>query len=447
MMPANQATPNARLRRQRLRRGWSLQRVADELQKICEQEGRRVGVTASMVGKWERGFKRPSPFYQENLCSLYGMTAEQLGLVDDTGQTAPTWFDENGTLAETLESWRHDVERRAFFRHLSSFAGAAMFAPAIDALGPEQLHERLAQALDRPSRVDQATMRHVETVTDQFRRLDDRIGSRDLLGPVLGHLRFITRLLQGSQPIEVHRRLCVAASQVAQLAGWLSFDANQHTDARAYYDVALKAADEGNDRALGAYVLGCRGVVEIYGGQPETGLQLAQAALSRGRSAVTATTQAWLHRVEALALAALGEADPCSAALHSAEEAISRSSTDEDPAWIYHFNRSQLAGQKGACYVRLHRPQDAREALGEALTTLSPEFVRDRSLHLTHLASAFAQQGEIEEACRRAAQSLEIVVQTGSARELRRLREFRRELEEFSDSRAVKELDAQLLLV
>src|SRR6266545_5494668 len=401
MLPAHRAVPNARLRRQRLRRGWSLQRVADELQKLCEHEGRRVGVTASMVGKWERGFKRPSPFYQEKLCSLYDRSAEELGLV----------------------------------------------AAAVDALGPQELHERLAQALDRPSRVDQATMGHVETVTDQFRRLDDRIGSRDLLGPVLGHLRFITRLLQGSQPTQVHRRLCQAAAQVAQLAGWLSFDANLHADARAYYDVAVKAADEGNDRALSAYVLGCRGVVEIYSGEPETGLQFAQAALYRGTSAVTATTQAWLYRVEALALAALGEADHCSGALDQAERSIERSSADEDPPWIYHFDRSQLAGQKGACYVRLRHPQAAREALGEALTTLGPEFVRDRSLHLTHLASAFAQQGEIEESCRRASQSLDIIVQTGSARELRRLREFRQELDPFADTRAVKDLDAQLLLV
>jgi hypothetical protein len=38
-------------------------------------------------------------------------------------------------------------------------------------------------------------------------------------------------------------------------------------------------------------------------------------------------------------------------------------------------------------------------------------------------------------------------VQTGSARELRRLREFRQELDPFADTRAVKDLDAQLLLV
>ena len=107
-----------------------------------------------MVGKWERGFKRPSPFYQEKLCSLYDLTAEELGLVDASEQASPTWFDDTGTLADTLESWRHDVERRAFFRHLSSFAGAAMVAPAIDALGPQEPYERLAQALDRPSRVD-----------------------------------------------------------------------------------------------------------------------------------------------------------------------------------------------------------------------------------------------------------------------------------------------------
>ncbi|HYT25956.1 MAG TPA: regulator, partial [Actinomycetota bacterium] len=201
------------------------------------------------------------------------------------------------------------------------------------------------------------------------------------------------------------------------------------------------------DRALAAYVLGCMSVVATYGDDGHTGLQLAHEAQSRGKGSVTATTLAWLCRVEALALATLGEAGACTAALDRAETAIAEASPGSDPPWIYHFNRSQLAGQKGACYVRLHRPRDARAALGEALTTLSPDFVRDRSLHLTHLASAYAQQGEIEEACRLAGDSLTNAMRTGSARELQRIHEFRRELEPWNETSAVKGLDAQLLMV
>jgi len=445
MMSAHDAMPNARLRRQRRQRGWSLQRVAEELQKLCELEGRRVGVTASMVGKWERGFKRPSPFYQEKLCALYGLSAEQLGLVDDAEQALPAWSVDRDTLAETLESWRHDVERRAFLRHITSVAGVAALAPALDTAGAEP-HERLARALDRPSRVDHATMEHLETVINECRRLDDRIGSRDLQGPVTGHLQLITSLLQGSQPGPVHRRLCTAAAQVAQLAGWLAFDMNDHKAAKRYYEVALRAAQEAGDRALAAYVLGCMSVVATYSKDAHAGLQLAHEAQRRGRGSVTATTLAWLCRVEALALATLGEAAPCGSALDRAEAAIDEASPASDPPWIYHFNRSQLAGQKGACYVRLHQPHDARAALGEALTTLSTEFVRDRSLHLTHLASAYAQQGEIEEACRLAGDSLTNAMYTGSARELRRIHEFRRDLDPWNGTAAVKELDAQLLL-
>lgn len=398
-----------------------------------------------MVGKWERGFKRPSPFYQEKLCALYGLSAEQLGLVDDAEQALPAWSLDGDTLAEALESWRHDVERRAFLRHMTSVAGLAALAPTLDTVGAEP-HERLARALERPSRVDDAITEHLENVINEWRRLDDRIGSRDLQGPVTGHLQLITSLLQGSPRGPVHRRLCTAAAQVAQLAGWLAFDMNDHRGAQRYYEVALRAAQEAGDRVLSAYVLGCMSVVATYGDDAHAGLQLGYEAQHRGKGWVTATTLAWLCRVEALALATLGEAAPCASALDRAEVAIAQASPASDPPWIYHFNRSQLAGQKGACYVRLHRPKDAQAALGEALTTLSTEFVRDRSLHLTHLASAYAQQGEIEEACRLAGDSWANAMHTGSARELRRIHEFRRELDRWNDSVAVKELDAQLLL-
>src|SRR5919112_3764553 len=69
---------NQRLRCARLQRGWSQQRVADLLNQL-------PGATRAdreLVYRWEAGKRTPSPFYQERLCQVFEMTAEQLGLVE-----------------------------------------------------------------------------------------------------------------------------------------------------------------------------------------------------------------------------------------------------------------------------------------------------------------------------------------------------------------------------
>lgn len=73
--------PNHLLRRQRLLRGWTLDRVAKELCTLCQEEAHVPGVNADMISKWERGERKPSRFYQAKLCQLYGATADQLGLI------------------------------------------------------------------------------------------------------------------------------------------------------------------------------------------------------------------------------------------------------------------------------------------------------------------------------------------------------------------------------
>jgi transcriptional regulator with XRE-family HTH domain len=72
--------PNVQLREHRLRRNLTLEEVADALTALAwERFAVRVGVNAGMVGKWERGEKRPSRFYQRLFVLLYGVPADQLG--------------------------------------------------------------------------------------------------------------------------------------------------------------------------------------------------------------------------------------------------------------------------------------------------------------------------------------------------------------------------------
>src|SRR5260370_41911039 len=71
--------PNIFLRRERLLRGWSQQKVAS-----------LVETSEDVVSRWERGERKPSPFYQEKFCVLYGKTAEELGILQHCLDQSPT---------------------------------------------------------------------------------------------------------------------------------------------------------------------------------------------------------------------------------------------------------------------------------------------------------------------------------------------------------------------
>ena len=68
---AAQATPNELLSRARLERGWTQKDVAD-----------RIGAPLNLnVNRWERGTARPSAYYVQRLCEVFGKSASELGLL------------------------------------------------------------------------------------------------------------------------------------------------------------------------------------------------------------------------------------------------------------------------------------------------------------------------------------------------------------------------------
>src|SRR5579859_7806572 len=83
--------PNEQLRRERQRRGWSRQYVAEQ-----------IGVAdPKTIGRWERGVAFPSSYFLQRLCTLYGMFAQDLGLFPaEHKNTLPT--SEGGSEAQVL---------------------------------------------------------------------------------------------------------------------------------------------------------------------------------------------------------------------------------------------------------------------------------------------------------------------------------------------------------
>src|SRR5436305_133781 len=97
------STPNHSLRRERQERGWSLQRVADEILARFPD----APVTGAYVGRWERGIRKPRPYYQEKLCMIYGKSASQLGLAPQDDEhdlsAVPTSSSENMVQSEEVQ--------------------------------------------------------------------------------------------------------------------------------------------------------------------------------------------------------------------------------------------------------------------------------------------------------------------------------------------------------
>ena len=77
---------NEHLRRQRIERNWRQQDVADRLETAL--------VT---VQRWERGLQQPSAYYRVKLCTLFGKSAQQLGLLEESSPSEPA---ESKTTAE-----------------------------------------------------------------------------------------------------------------------------------------------------------------------------------------------------------------------------------------------------------------------------------------------------------------------------------------------------------
>ena len=65
------------LRVARLRLGWSQHDVADALAQLDPG----AAIAQKTVSRWECGMQKPSPRYRKRLCQIFGVTADQLGLL------------------------------------------------------------------------------------------------------------------------------------------------------------------------------------------------------------------------------------------------------------------------------------------------------------------------------------------------------------------------------
>lgn len=371
---------------------------------------------------------------------------EEMGRsVSESADTLPTQ-DYEDTPIPTMGSESEAVNRRDFLRETGQVA--------IGALGAELL-ERFQRALEKPSTLDTRMLTYIERQTGESwqDRHGARLASSDLLGYVLDHFRKITELLE--EPLLPTQRvqLYAIASKTALLIGELFIDMSHYSRARQFNEIAIKAAQEANDRALEVVARGRMSLAWTYSENIPAALTHVQEARHLAKGRADRTVCAWLAAIEAEAQANLHNHRACLKALDAAEHIEDQLCASRDSYLIY-FDPALLRGYQGVCFRRLYDPEDkqnavylrkAQSVLIDSLTLLNPTLIQRQPTFLTDLAETYLQQGEIEEACKHASRAAVIASQIKLQKVLQRLYKIRQALEPFKDTQYIKDLDGHLV--
>lgn len=297
-----------------------------------------------------------------------------------------------------------------------------------------------------PRTVGMRDVEQLREVTEHFRLLDNRTGGALAREAIIGQLGAVTRLLnEASYTESVGRALFAAAGDLATVAGWTSHDVGLHTHAQHYLMLALRAAKEAGDRALGAHALNCLARQANHLKRPADALNLVQLALYGVGQAATPTMTAMLHALEARSYAQMGRLREFDRAAGLAADDFAHSSPETDPPWVAFFDAPECDATLGVCHAiaACHQPHHADTAItmiADAAARRPPERARSRAFDHIALGRAYLGAGHLDEAAAATETALGLLCEVASTRVRDRLGELYAETAPYAVEPVIAEL-------
>lgn len=374
----------ALLRRLRQARGWSQQRLAEELCRVS----RRPTVTRQEVYRWECGRRHPK-----------------------------MWLP---FIAVVLEVPLSTLERAIALPSTTS-------SRVLDDLLPPPLELPAGTARRR---LDQLDADHMLARAEAFRRADDVVAGKDLMGPAFRELDSAVELARSATSTErVGKQLLTAVGELSQIAGWISYDAGQLGRSEATWRLGMSAAKEAGDSTLAGQLVGVLGYQYSNNGREADGVELTEAAIvEAGPSAPPRARALFWDRV-AWARTKTGDAQGAMRALGQASEALGQHNGEDEPPWVYWVSGAELRIMEARCFTELARPLRAVPLLTDTLATYDASHTREFTLYQSWLAVAYTDANEPEMAADTAMRMLLASADLGSDRITERARVVLRKLE------------------
>jgi hypothetical protein len=452
------------------RLGWSGRRLVREINAwLARHDQRHLQIHQTSAYHWLKRGLVPRPPIPSIVAAVLSqelgelITVEQLwpgrGLVDRS--TSPS-ADGLGDLRSTEDAVRSLLELNGLAnedrRLMASAPGHQLHRAALETFRatPAWTPSRAGRTAVLAPQVD-AIASHLEVL----RRLDDRHGGGSLnLGYLTAQLRAVLMLAQVSQSEPaLARRLFVLIADLAQLTGWMHFDAGMYGPAQRYLLLGARIARSIGDPGRAANTIGMLAYAASFDGHGTEALRIADLALQH-MPAGDARLEARLRGREATAAAAAGDLSRFRSASERACALLDSCHRTEtlSSSYLYYFTGDQLAAEMGQSLVVLahQQPGGERRLLDEAITRLAPlsangreDYPRSSLLHSTFLAEAYLRRGAADESVAVASRTIELLPDVQSSRGRQRLTHLRSAYARRRRSRPVDdflpELDRALL--
>lgn len=293
--------------------------------------------------------------------------------------------------AEPLVGKESATKRRRLFE----FGGAAISGVMFDRLWaePARMHEALDTATVSPARLAELQSGAMSLGVRVI-----RVPPATLVGETLMRFREIRKLSLKKQTLVLQREIVRCASMYATVMGEILFNEGQFLLAGGWYAVARRAALETGDQYLADIAMAGDAYLATYTPDPRAVLATVDSRLDGKHAASPAI--AWLWGFKAKAHAMLGDRKLFELAISRAHKALDSSSPDLIRPGIFSFLPEKLAFYEARGLVELGRAEQALAAAEHAITLYDFSETTEPALVRFEQASALAQAGEIQEACR-----------------------------------------------
>ncbi|MGH3803087.1 MAG: XRE family transcriptional regulator, partial [Pseudonocardiaceae bacterium] len=312
------------------------------------------------------------------------------------------------------------VDRRQFLRTTPGLG-------ALAALGPVAALWKGGEPTPIPHRIGATEIEQIRTATQAFESWSGTYGPGSAREAVMGQLRWSAGLLEATCPARLRPELFSAVGDLAETAGYA---AQEPEKARRVFRFALACAEQAQDWPLRAEVLSSMAKQEIWTGQPDEGLTLAEQALVRA-DRLTPTGRAILHTDRGRALAKMRRVNETLTAIGTADDHFAHSTPDNDPPYMAYYNAARHAQCTGQPLVDLailgRDPSEATDRLTAAAAghTDTGNTV-SRAICLANLASLTMVTGDPLQAAALGHAALDLAGTIRSRRAAEELRELAR---------------------
>lgn len=283
------------------------------------------------------------------------------------------------------------------------------------------------------------------TITTAHRRMYWTVQPAQLHPTVVEHTRLGLHLLSETSGI-ARRLLATALAESLLLAGRIEFfDLRQSDEADATYVRALQAASEADDSLLGAAVLAHAAFIPGWAQRRDDAAERLRAARTYARRGpASAEFLAWIDAVEAECETICGNTTEALRAISTAEEGLTLQNDNQSPEWFTWFSQARLAAFKGNTLLKAGRYSQARDALVAALSGLTADEGKQRTVILSDLAAVEVSEERPEAACGFIHEALDHLSATWYATGMERIRQVRSSLQPWADEDFVQQLDDRL---